>query len=234
MNPNLPQETRLDRDPVSGETKAIQMPGYSMANDSCVLDADQEKVILEDVEHACSLLLRGLRINTRLDHNSNETAKRMAKMYVKEVFAGRFSPMPKITAFPNAKSLDEIYTVGPISIRSACSHHFAPILGEVWIGIIPGEQVIGLSKFARITDWIFSRPQIQEEATVQLADLLEEKIKPKALAVVVKADHLCMKWRGVKEPCSNMITSVMRGKFRENPSAKSEFMSLIEGQGFKS
>lgn len=234
MNPDLPQETRLETDPATGASKAISMPGYSMANDSCVIDPDQEAVILADVEHACSLLLRGLRINTRVDHNSNETAKRMAKMYVKEVFAGRFSPMPKITAFPNAKSLDEIYTVGPISIRSACSHHFAPILGEVWIGIIPGDKVIGLSKFARLTDWIFSRPQIQEEATIQLADLLEEKIQPKAIAVVVKADHLCMKWRGVKEPCSNMITSVMRGKFRENPSAKSEFMSLIQGQGFKS
>lgn len=190
--------------------------------------------MLPAVESACQGLLSSLLIDTTNDHNSKGTAKRMAKMYLKEVFHGRYSAMPKITAFPNAKALDEIYTVGPISIRSACSHHFAPILGEVWIGIIPGDEVIGLSKFARLTDWIFSRPQIQEEATIQLADILEEKIKPKALAVIVKADHLCMKWRGVKEPCSNMITSVMRGKFRENASAKSEFMSLIEGQGFKS
>jgi GTP cyclohydrolase I len=212
----------------------MDLPQPKFANDHLDLTPEQIEAMLPAVESACQGLLSSLLIDTSNDHNSKETAKRMAKMYLKEVFHGRYSAMPKITAFPNAKALDEIYTVGPISIRSACSHHFAPILGEVWIGIIPGDQVIGLSKFARLTDWIFSRPQIQEEATIQLADILEEKIKPKALAVIVKADHLCMKWRGVKEPCSNMITSVMRGKFRENPSAKSEFMSLIEGQGFKS
>lgn len=210
------------------------IPEPKFSNEHLEMTQDQIEEMLIEVEDSCRRLLWSLRIDTLRDHNAQETAKRMAKMYVKEVFAGRYQPMPKITAFPNAKSLDEIYTVGPISIRSACSHHFAPILGDVWIGIIPGDQVIGLSKFARLTDWIFSRPQIQEEATIQLADLLEEKIKPKALAVVVKADHLCMKWRGVKEPCSNMITSVMRGKFRENPSAKAEFISLIEGQGFRS
>jgi GTP cyclohydrolase I len=212
----------------------MDLPQPKFANDHLDLTPEQIEAMLPAVESACQGLLSSLLIDTTNDHNSKGTAKRMAKMYLKEVFHGRYSAMPKITAFPNAKALDEIYTVGPISIRSACSHHFAPILGEVWIGIIPGDEVIGLSKFARLTDWIFSRPQIQEEATIQLADILEEKIKPKALAVIVKADHLCMKWRGVKEPCSNMITSVMRGKFRENASAKSEFMSLIEGQGFKS
>ncbi|CAB4147103.1 FolE GTP cyclohydrolase I [uncultured Caudovirales phage] len=212
----------------------MDLPQPKFANDHLDLTPEQIEAMLPAVESACQGLLSSLLIDTSNDHNSKGTAKRMAKMYLKEVFHGRYSAMPKITAFPNAKALDEIYTVGPISIRSACSHHFAPILGEVWIGIIPGDEVIGLSKFARLTDWIFSRPQIQEEATVQLADILEEKIKPKALAVIVKADHLCMKWRGVKEPCSNMITSVMRGKFRENASAKAEFMSLIEGQGFKS
>jgi GTP cyclohydrolase I len=212
----------------------MDLPQPKFANDHLDLTPEQIEAMLPAVESACQGLLSSLLIDTANDHNSKDTAKRMAKMYLKEVFFGRYSAMPKITAFPNAKALDEIYTVGPISIRSACSHHFAPILGEVWIGIIPGDQVIGLSKFARLTDWIFSRPQIQEEATIQLADILEEKIKPKALAVIVKADHLCMKWRGVKEPCSNMITSVMRGKFRENASAKAEFMSLIEGQGFKS
>lgn len=212
----------------------MDLPQPKFANDHLDLTPEQIEAMLPAVESACQGLLSSLLIDTSNDHNSKETAKRMAKMYLKEVFHGRYSAMPKITAFPNAKALDEIYTVGPISIRSACSHHFAPILGEVWIGIIPGDQVIGLSKFARLTDWIFSRPQIQEEATIQLADILEEKIQPKALAVIVKADHLCMKWRGVKEPCSNMITSVMRGKFRENASAKAEFMSLIEGQGFKS
>ena len=106
-------------------------------------------------------LLRSLVIDIENDHNTEETAERVAKMYLHEVFKGRYHEQPKIASFPNVKQLDEIYTVGPISIRSACSHHLVPILGNCWIGIKPGERVIGLSKFSRVADWVFSRPHIQ-------------------------------------------------------------------------
>jgi GTP cyclohydrolase I len=119
--------------------------------------------------------------------------------------------------------------VGPITVRSACSHHFCPVIGKVWIGVMPNEHtnVIGLSKYARLADWIMSRPQIQEEAVVQLADLIQDKTQPDGLAVVMKATHYCMSWRGVKDPDSRMINSVMRGAFLKDATLRREFLSLI-------
>jgi GTP cyclohydrolase I len=175
-------------------------------------------------------LLRSLVIDIDNDHNTEETAERVARMYLHEVFKGRYHTSPKIASFPNIKNLDEVYTVGPISIRSACSHHLVPILGNCWIGIKPGEHVIGLSKFARVADWVFSRPHIQEEAVIILADEIERLCKPKGLAILVKAQHYCMKWRGVKELQTSMINSVVRGDFRKDPSLKAEFFELVKQQ----
>ena len=181
-----------------------------------------------EVEGRVQDLLSSLVIDTENDHNTKETAKRVAKMYMQEVFSGRYVERPKITEFPNAKHLDQVYTVGPIAIRSACSHHFVPVVGQCWIGVIPSERVIGISKFSRLAQWIFARPQIQEEATVQLADELEKLIKPYGLAVIVKARHECMSWRGVKEHDCAMTTSVMRGYFLKNTATRLEFLSLIK------
>ena len=175
-------------------------------------------------------LLRSLVIDIDNDHNTAETAERVARMYLQEVFKGRYLDQPNIASFPNVKQLDEIYTVGPISVRSACSHHLVPILGSCWIGIKPGERVIGLSKFTRVADWVFSRPHIQEEAVLILADEIERLCKPQGLAILVKAQHYCMKWRGVKEPQTSMINSVVRGDFRHDPSLKAEFFELVKQQ----
>ncbi len=175
-------------------------------------------------------LLKTLLIDIDNDHNTQETAERVSRMYINEVFKGRFYEQPKVTSFPNDKNLDEIYTVGPISVRSACSHHLVPILGDCWIGIKPGEKVIGLSKFARVADWVFSRPHIQEEAVMILADEIERLCEPKGLGIIVKAQHYCMKWRGVKEPDTSMINSVVRGDFRHDSSLKQEFFELVRQQ----
>jgi GTP cyclohydrolase I len=150
-------------------------------------------------------------------------------MFVREVFAGRYSEMPAITEFPNISRLDELMVIGPLTVRSACSHHLCPIVGKIWIGVLPNEKsnLIGLSKYARITEWIMGRPQIQEEAVIQLADILEDKIKPIGLAVVMDADHLCMQWRGVKDMDSKMLNSVMRGRFLEDTDLRREFLSLL-------
>ena len=164
------------------------------------------------------------------DHNTLETAERVARMYINEVFKGRYHKQPKVTSFPNVKNLDEIYTVGPMTIRSACSHHFVPIFGNCWIGIKPGKRVIGLSKFARVADWVFSRPHIQEEAVMILADEIERLCEPKGLGIIVKADHYCMKLRGVKESHCSMVNSVVRGDFRHDPSLKQEFFELVRQQ----
>ena len=175
-------------------------------------------------------LLKSLLIDVDNDHNSKETAERVSRMYINEVFKGRYKKQPKVTDFPNAKNLDEIYTLGPISVRSACSHHLVPIIGDCWIGIKPGDKVIGISKFARVADWVFSRPHIQEEAVMILADEIESLCEPKGLAILVKAKHFCMCWRGVKEPNTSMINSVVRGDFRHDASLKQEFFQLVKQQ----
>ena len=128
--------------------------------------------------------------------------------------------------------LNELMIVGPITIRSACSHHFCPIMGRIWVGVMPNQHsnLIGLSKYARLADWVMSRPQIQEEAVTQLANLLQDKIQPDGLALVMEADHFCMQWRGVKDLNSKMINSVMRGSFLKDPNLRREFLALVDNR----
>ncbi|MDI1237946.1 MAG: GTP cyclohydrolase I [Polaromonas sp.] len=189
---------------------------------------DLEK-LLDEVEGKMQGVLDSLVIDTARDHNTHNTARRVAKMYLNEVFKGRYVTAPTITEFPNAEHLNELMIVGPITVRSACSHHFCPVIGQVWIGVMPNEHtnVIGLSKYARLAEWVMGRPQIQEEAVVQLADLIQEKTQPDGLAIVMEASHYCMGWRGVKDMDSKMINSVMRGVFLKDPNLRREFLSLI-------
>ena len=199
------------------------------ANDTifAYLDPGDVDKIEFEVADAFQDVLEALVINTTDDHNSYETARRVAKMFVHEIFRGRYYPPPDVTAFPNAKQYDQIYITGPISIDSTCAHHFQPITGQAYVGIFPGEKVIGLSKFNRLVDWIASRPQIQEEMTEQIADEIEKQTEAKGVAVIIKAEHFCMTARGVKEHESEMMTSVVRGMFRDEPATKAEFFSLL-------
>ena len=177
-------------------------------------------------------VLDSLVIDTVNDHNTQDTARRVAKMYVKEVFKGRYTHAPVLTEFPNAEYLNELMIVGPITVRSACSHHLCPVIGKLWVGVLPNKQsnVIGLSKYARLVDWIMGRPQIQEEAIVQLADTIMEKTRPDGLAVVMECSHFCMSWRGVREMDSKMLNSVMRGAFLRDANLRREFLALIPGR----
>ena len=185
--------------------------------------------LLDEVEGKMQGVLESMVIDTVGDHNTNNTARRVAKMYLNEVFKGRYVPQPPITEFPNAEHLNELMIVGPITVRSACSHHLCPVIGQIWIGVLPNEHtnVIGLSKYARLAEWIMGRPQIQEEAVVQLADLIQEKTSPDGLAIVMEASHFCMGWRGVKDLDSKMINSVMRGRFLKDSNLRREFLALI-------
>jgi GTP cyclohydrolase I len=212
---------RLDR---------AEIPYFANDNIAPYLREGELEGLEKEVTAKVRDLLRSLVIDIDNDHNTEETAERVARMYLHEVFKGRYHQQPKIASFPNVKNLDEIYTVGPITVRSACSHHLVPILGNCWIGIKPGERVIGLSKFSRVADWVFSRPHIQEEAVIILADEIERLCQPKGLAILVKAQHYCMKWRGVKELQTSMINSVVRGDFRHDPSLKQEFFELVKQQ----
>ncbi len=205
------------------------------ANDNIAqfIEPGELELLLDEVEEKMKGVLSSLVIDTENDHNTDKTARRVAKMYVQEVFKGRYVAAPAITEFPNAEHLNELMIVGPITVRSACSHHFCPVIGKIWIGVLPNEHtnVIGLSKYARLAEWIMGRPQIQEEAVVQLADLIQEKTQPDGLAIVMEASHYCMSWRGVKDMDSKMINSVMRGAFLKNPDLRREFLSLIPRKG---
>ena len=204
------------------------------ANDNIAafLNPHELEQLLDEVAEKMQGVLDSLVIDTVNDHNTQDTARRVAKMYVKEVFKGRYTHAPVLTEFPNAEYLNELMIVGPITVRSACSHHLCPVIGKLWVGVLPNKQsnVIGLSKYARLVDWIMGRPQIQEEAIVQLADTIMEKTRPDGLAVVMECSHFCMSWRGVREMDSKMLNSIMRGAFLKDPNLRREFLSLIPGR----
>ncbi|MFI0545901.1 MAG: GTP cyclohydrolase I [Brachymonas sp.] len=201
------------------------------ANDniSAFVQPGELDALLGEVTEKMQTVLDSLVIDTEHDHNTRDTARRVAKMYVHEVFKGRYVPVPAITEFPNAEHLNELMIVGPITVRSACSHHLCPIVGKLWVGVMPNKNtnVIGLSKYARLAEWVMGRPQIQEEAVMQLADLIEQKTRPNGLALVMEAEHFCMGWRGVKDMDSRMLNSVMRGVFLQDDALRKEFLSLI-------
>jgi GTP cyclohydrolase I len=190
-------------------------------------------LLLDEVTVKMQGVLESMVIDLDHDHNTNNTARRVAKMYLNEVFRGRYVPAPAVTEFPNVGHLNELMIVGPITVRSACSHHFCPVIGKVWIGVMPNEHtnVIGLSKYARLAEWVMNRPQIQEEAVVQLADLIQDLTQPNGLALVMEASHFCMHWRGVKDMDSKMINSVMRGSFLKDANLRREFLALLPQKG---
>jgi GTP cyclohydrolase I len=205
------------------------------ANDNIAefIEPGELEKLLDEVEDKMKGVLSSLVIDTENDHNTDKTARRVAKMYLNEVFRGRYVSAPTITEFPNAEHLNELMIVGPITVRSACSHHLCPVIGQIWIGVLPNEHtnVIGLSKYARLAEWVMGRPQIQEEAVVQLADLIQQKTQPDGLAIVMEASHFCMGWRGVKDMDSKMINSVMRGSFLKDANLRREFLALIPRKG---
>ncbi|WP_423597595.1 GTP cyclohydrolase I [Roseateles sp. MS654] len=211
--------------------RLVQAGRRHHANDNIAefIEAGELDQLQAEVQARMQEVLQSLVIDTESDHNTQETAKRVAKMFVKEVFAGRYAPPPPVTEFPNIERLNELMIVGPITVRSACSHHLCPIIGKIWIGLLPSEHsnLIGLSKYVRLTEWIMSRPQIQEEAVVMLANELQERVKPDGLAIVMDADHFCMHWRGVKDMESTMTNSVMRGSFLKDSTLRAEFLALM-------
>lgn len=221
------------REPVSARIRArlVRAKKRFHANDNIAafLEPGELDDLLAEVERKFKGILESLVIDTESDHNTQGTARRVAKMYLTEVFRGRYVSPPPVTEFPNAESLNELMIVGPIKVRSACSHHFCPIMGRLWIGLMPNEHssLIGLSKYSRLAEWIMSRPQIQEEAITQMAELLMEKVRPDGLAVVMEADHFCMHWRGVRDDATMMVNSVMRGSFLKDHTLRSEFLSLL-------
>lgn len=199
---------------------------FSNDNIADYINNGEHELLLDEVEGRLTEVLRSLVIDIDNDHNTKETARRVAKMFINETFSGRYHPAPKVTSFPNM-GYKSLYTSGPISIRSTCAHHLQNIVGYAWVGVVPEDEVIGLSKFNRIIQHISERPQIQEEMTTQIADALKQYAKTPNIAVVVKAEHHCMSHRGVREHESDMTTAVMLGAFEKDPALKSEFYQIL-------
>jgi GTP cyclohydrolase I len=199
-----------------------------ISNESQVITENEKRKIIEKASKKYKEFLEILKFDVENDQQLQGTPDRVARMYVNELFSGCYESEPKLTVFENTKEYDEMVFLGPISIKSTCSHHIIPFLGEAFIAYIPGKKVVGISKLARIVKWFMRRPQIQEELTKQIADYIQKTLEPKGVAVYVKAQHLCMIARGVEETNSFMKTSSMQGSFIDNPATRAEFFDMVE------
>lgn len=163
------------------------------------------------------------------DDSLIESPKRVAKMYVEEIFWG-LNPnyFPKITTVENKMNYDEMVLEKRVNIASNCEHHFVAIDGYASVAYMPNKKVLGLSKLNRVVEYFSKRPQIQERLTEQIYHALSYILETEDVAVVIDAAHLCVKTRGVEDVNSRTITSKLGGAFKKNPDLRSEFMSLIK------
>ena len=187
-------------------------------------NTDETKIkLIADNMHSTMTLL-GLNLN---DDSLQDTPNRVAKMYVNEIFYGlRTENFPKITVVDNKFNYDEMLVEKGINVMSVCEHHFVGIVGQATIGYIPNGNVIGLSKLNRIVDYFARRPQVQERLTAQIYHTLCYILKTKNVAVVIDADHYCVKSRGIEDVGSSTVTSKIGGAFKDDISTRSEFMAL--------
>jgi GTP cyclohydrolase I len=233
FDPNI-QSIKVEAEPSASERirrRLVEAGHRFYANDNIAdfIHENELDELRDELELQLRNVLRALVVDVENDHNTIDTAKRVAKMFLDEIFRGRYEAPPSLTAFPNVSHLDELIVVGPVTVRSACSHHLCPIMGRLWVGVMPklSSDLIGLSKYVRLAEWIMNRPQIQEEAVTMLANELETCIRPDGLAIVMEATHFCMHWRGVKDDGALMRNSVMRGAFLDDAALRLEFLNLI-------
>ena len=155
-----------------------------------------------------------------------ETPSRVARMYA-EMFAGLKTDPGRHLAKVFTEDYDEIVLVRDISFCSMCEHHLLPFTGQAHIAYLPSGKVVGLSKLARVVEEVARRPQVQERMTQTIADLIENRLSARGVAVVIESTHSCMTMRGVRKPGSMCLTSAMRGVFREDPKSRAEVLGLI-------
>jgi GTP cyclohydrolase I len=158
-----------------------------------------------------------------------DTPRRIAEMYA-EIFGGLFYDPREHLRVGFEVAHDEMVILRNIPFYSMCEHHFLPFHGEAHVGYIPDGRVVGISKLARVVEGYARRPQIQEQLTSQIAEAIQDVLQPDGVAVVIEAEHLCMTMRGVKKPGSRMVTSAMRGDFKNSHVTRAEFLSLVHGQ----
>lgn len=217
-------------DAIRDRMKADGHRFFANDNVSKYVSEEQRAVLVTELTDKFQSVLGSLLIDTDNDPNSNETAKRLAKMYVYELMAGRFEPKPDVTSFPNDSSdRFEGMLVVRAELASMCSHHHQPVRGIAIIGIIPTGRVIGLSKYARIAQWCARRGTLQEELANMIANEIMSATDTENVAVYVDMTHGCMENRGVMAHSSQTQTTVVHGLFHNN-SVKSEFLSHVDRQ----
>lgn len=185
----------------------------------------QDRARVESVAANVRAILAALDIDLD-DPNMVDTDLRVAKMYL-EMFHGlREGSEPTVTTFPNAEGYEHMVMERDIPFYSMCAHHLVPFYGKAHIAYIPGDTILGLSKFVRILEFYAKRPQLQERLTEQVADFFVDKLDPKGAMVVIEARHLCVEMRGVKKPGALTVTSALRGIFHSRP-VREEFLDLL-------
>ena len=191
----------------------------------------EHQLIIDELTPKFEAVLDSLIIDRHNDPNSQDTGRRMAKMYVNELMRGRYFPMPNATAFPN--HVEDGYggmLVVRSEIKSLCSHHHQTVKGVAYIGIIAGPKLLGLSKYTRIAQWCAMRGTLQEELNVMIADAIQRETGSEHVGVYVQATHGCVENRGVKAHSSLTQTTVLEGAFKDDPATKKEFMDNVKLQ----
>ena len=180
-----------------------------------------------DAEAAFATVLRFIGEDLGRD-GLRETPARVVRAF-REYFAGYDQDPAAILqkTFEETDGYDEMVVLRAVPFLSHCEHHVAPIIGRAWVAYVPNERVVGISKLARVVDAFARRLQIQERLTAQIANTIQDVLKPQGVAVVVKATHHCMTARGVRKPGADLVTSRMLGCFRDNPMSRQEFLSIV-------
>jgi GTP cyclohydrolase IA len=192
--------------------------GFATQAEQAVMIASAAKKIEE--------LFETLHIDHRNDHNTRDTPRRVAKMFVQEILRGRYTAPPEITGFDNAQGFDQLIVTGPIELRSTCAHHLMPIYGKAFVGVLPSKdgRIIGLSKYDRIVEYFASRLQIQEELVKQIGNFIVEKTAPRGLAVRISAVHMCKTHRGVRAgQDSRMVNCAFYGEILDDRALQTAF-----------
>jgi GTP cyclohydrolase I len=187
--------------------------------------AKQVKIDSQRIEKAIKEILEALGEDTNRE-GIKLTPKRVANMYAELLSGSAEDPAVHVKSLFREKC-DEIILLRDIPFYSICEHHLLPFIGKANVAYLPGEYVIGVSKLARIVDCFAKRLQVQERLTAQIADFLNESLKPKGVAIVLEASHSCMTIRGIKKPGSIMVTSALRGIFKKDPRSRAEVLSLM-------
>jgi GTP cyclohydrolase I len=217
---------------VSVSIHRLRKPSVANEGIAGALDPTERAAMIGAAASKLEELFDILQIDHRNDHNTRDTPRRVAEMFVNETLHGRYCEPPALTEFDNRHGFDQLIVTGPVDIRSTCAHHLMPIYGHAFIGILPAPEgrIIGLSKYDRVAEHFASRPQVQEELVKQIGDYLMKQTAPRGLAVRINAVHMCKTQRGVRASHrSRMVSSAYWGEFQQSESLKDEFLQECIG-----